>query len=328
MLECWSDGEIILLQPSSPPLAGKYMKVHLDCVPCQQRQALKILRLINDNEELHQQVLRTVMTHLSEAEWDTDPMSMMKGMHDIITHETGTTDPYKEVKYHSNTEILQLYPQLQEYVKTADDPLLIACKLAIAGNIMDFGAQDYFNIEETIQHVLHTDFGINDYDRLHDALDSAASLLLFADNAGEIVFDKLLLETILQIRPLQKITVVVKERPIINDATMEDLKQAGLTELPNLDVHFVNTAPHGQERAAWIPPEVKTWIQNHDVAISKGQANYEMMSEWEGLFFLLIAKCQIVADHAGTDNGAMILKYNGSGTYHILSKMKDAIFRG
>lgn len=286
------------------------MKVHLDCVACQQRQALKILRLINDNQELHQQVLRNVMVHLSESDWDTDPMSMMKGIHDMITHETGARDPYKEVKYRSNNEILQLYPTLQKYVNTGDDPLLIACKLAIGGNIMDFGAKDHFDIEETIQHVLQTDFGVNDYRKLKGSLESASSLLLFADNAGEIVFDKLLLETILQHGHLDKITVVVKERPILNDATREDLKQVGLTDLPYLHVQFVNTLPHGKNQAAWIPPEVKTWIQEHDVAISKGQANYEMMSEWPGLFFLLIAKCQIVADHAGTDNGAMILKYN------------------
>jgi uncharacterized protein with ATP-grasp and redox domains len=284
------------------------MKAHLDCIVCQQRQALRILQLATEDQHLHESVLRQVMDYLLHTEWTADPMTISRGMYEIINRATKNPDPYKALKYQSNQEVLECYPELRERIQTSEDPLLTACKLAIAGNIMDFGARDHFNLQETIQHVLETDFAINDYHSFKSSLHNASRLLLFADNAGEIVFDKLLLETILQHYPLCKLTVVVKGFPIINDATMEDVRQIGLPELPNIDFRLVNT--NGNERSTWISPEVTTWIQNHDVIIAKGQANYEVLSDIHGLYFLLIAKCGIVADDTGTYNGALIFKYN------------------
>jgi uncharacterized protein with ATP-grasp and redox domains len=299
------------------------MKAYLDCVICQQSHALRILRLATNDHHLHENVLRQVMDHLSKSKWDTDPMTLSKGTYEIITQATGNSDPYKDLKYQSNQEVLQLYPQLQEYIQKSEDPLMTACKLAVAGNIMDFGAKDHFNIQETIQHVLETDFAINHYDSFKTSLHNASSLLLFADNAGEIVFDKLLLETILQHYPLRKLTIVVKKLPIINDATMEDVRQIGLIELPNIDFRLVNT--NGNERSAWISPEVKNWIQNHDIVIAKGQANYEVLSDVHGVYFLLIAKCVIVANDTGTSKGALIFKHTSSLPEKIVSTVKDAI---
>jgi uncharacterized protein with ATP-grasp and redox domains len=248
------------------------------------------------------------MAHLSKTEWATDPMTLSKGTYKIITQATGNPDPYKELKYQSNLEALRLYPELQEHIQKSEDPLMTACKLAVAGNIMDFGAKDHFNIQDTIQHVLNTDFAINHYDSFQIALQHASSLLLFADNAGEIVFDKLLIETILQYHSLHRITVVVKKLPIINDATLDDVSQIGLADLPNIEFRCVNTTTNGD--TPWLSPEVTIWIQTHDVVISKGQANYEVLSEAPGVYFLLIAKCDIVAADTGTATGALILKYS------------------
>jgi len=286
------------------------MKAYLDCVVCHQRQALRIARLISDDETLREEIMRQVMAHLSEANWDTDPMTITKGVYEVIHRVTGNADPYKELKYRSNEDVLQCYPELQEYIKTSEDPLLTACKLAIAGNIMDFGAKEHFDIQETIQHVLQTDFAVNDYGRFKTSLGKASSLLLFVDNAGEIVFDKLLLETILQYHPLQKITVIIKAWPIINDATMDDVRQIGLTDLPNIEFRSINTNTNSNGNSAWLQPEVKIWIQDHDIVLSKGQANYETLNELKGIFFLLIAKCAIVADDTGTQMGALLFKYS------------------
>jgi hypothetical protein len=232
---------------------------------------------------------------------------MMKQTYDMIMQVTGNVDPYRELKTQSNDEVLGLYPELQQRIHTSEDMLLTACKLAVAGNIMDFGAKDHFNIRETVQHVLETDFALNHYEKFATSLLKASSLLLFADNAGEIVLDKLLLETILKIRPLEKITVVVKDNPILNDATMKDVAEVGLATLPNIQFRLVNTSSNGH--ASWMPVHVKSWIQEHDIVISKGQANYETLSEYRGVYFLLIAKCPIVANDTGTYNGALIFKY-------------------
>ena len=284
------------------------MKAHLDCIPCQLRQTLKILRMSTDDRDLQEQVLRDDVNHMAGIRWDCDPMTLMKHSYDRITQVTGNKDPYRDLKIESNDEVLQLYPELQQHIQQSDDALLTAFKLAVAGNIMDFGAMDSFNIEETIQHVLKSDFAKNDYQRFRASLQKASSLLLFADNAGEVVLDKLLLETILRQHPLERVTVVVKEQPILNDATMEDVDYIGLSALPNIEFRQVNTT-NSDGNAIWMPKEAILWIQEHDLVISKGQANYESLSEYTGLYFLLIAKCPIVAEDTGTYHGALIFSY-------------------
>lgn len=301
------------------------MKAHYDCILCQQQQALHILRLLTEDPHLHENVLRQVLVYLSKADWTTDPITLSKGMYDIINHATGCDDPYNALKHQSNQDVLRLYPELQEHLRNSEDPLLTACKLAVAGNIIDVGANEHFNVQETIQHVLQTDFAINHYDTFTISLSKASSVLLFADNAGEIVFDKLLLETILRYRPLSKMTVVVKERPIMNDATMEDVRQVGLTELPHIEFRSVNPGTNGYGRSAGIPPEVTTWIQEHDVVIAKGQANYEMMSDVPGLYFLLIAKCAIVAHDTRTSTGALIFTSTPPRSPMVFSKLKETL---
>jgi uncharacterized protein with ATP-grasp and redox domains len=132
---------------------------------------------------------------------------------------------------------------------------------------------------------------------------------MFADNAGELVFDKLLIETILDYYALQTMTVVVKGSPIINDATMEDVEQVGLNQLPGVQFLTVEGEPKGNGHPVWLHPEAERLIADHDVAIAKGQANYEMMSHFRGLFCLLIAKCDIVAHRTGSYKGAPIFHY-------------------
>ncbi|PIE31275.1 hypothetical protein CSA56_18820 [candidate division KSB3 bacterium] len=283
------------------------MKACLDCIPCQQRQMLKILRLSTDDHQIHEQVLRETVRHLGNIDWELDPMSLMKETYHLITQATGNADPYRELKVQGNDEVLQLYPKLQALIQASDDPLFTACKLAVAGNIMDFGAKDHFDIQETIDHVLETDFALNEYDRFTAALNSASSLLLMADNAGEIVLDKLLLETLLQRYSFENITVAVKDQPILNDATIQDVEYIGLTDIPNITFRRVNTTPDCQR--TWMPSDVVSWIQEHDIVLSKGQANYEALSDYSGVYFLLIAKCPIVANDTGTHNGALIFTY-------------------
>ena len=117
------------------------MNVHLDCVICLQQQALRILRLATTDQRLHEHTLRQVLQYLTATTWTTDPLTLSKGAWAIITRATGNPDPYHALKRQSNQEVLHIYPQLQEYVHKSADPLLTACKLAVAGNIMDFGAR-------------------------------------------------------------------------------------------------------------------------------------------------------------------------------------------
>ena len=284
------------------------MKLNLDCIPCFQRQALQAMRFISNDEELHEKVLREVTKKLLKSDWDLTPPELAHEVHRIVRSVANEKDPYKEVKKESNDLVLKMYPALKEKVHESKDPLRTAVRLAIAGNIIDFGPLQEFNLEKTISEVLKKKFAIDDYEKLKEKLEDAETLLFFADNAGEIGFDKLLIETLLETKSFEKISFVVKGAPIINDSTLEDAAYMGLCDLPNVEFLKLSSgeAGTGPERNS---QEVKRWIRKHDLVISKGQGNYEDLSENDGLFFLLMAKCPVIASDLGAKVGDIILKY-------------------
>jgi len=284
------------------------MKLNLDCIPCFQRQALQAVRFISDNEELHEKVLREVTKKLLESNWDSTPPALAHEVHKIVKSITNEKDPYKEVKKESNDLVLKMYSTLKEKVEESNDPLRTAVRLAIAGNIIDFGPLQEFNLEKTINEVLKKKFVIDDYEKLKENLKDAETLLFFTDNAGEIGLDKLLVETFLKAKKLEKIRFVVKGGSIINDATLEDAIYMGLCDLPNVEFLTLSNGESGTgpERSSQT---VKNWIKKHDLVISKGQGNYEGLSEHDGLFFMLMAKCPVIASDLGVEVGDIILKY-------------------
>jgi len=284
------------------------MKLNLDCIPCFQKQALQAVRFISDDEKLHQKVLREVTKELLESDWELTPPELAHKVHSIVKRITNENDPYKDVKKESNDLVLKIYPELKDKVKNSRDPLKTAVRLAIAGNIIDFGVVQEFDLERTIREVLKKKFAIDDYEQLKETLENAKTLLFFVDNAGEIGLDKFLVETFLEIKKLEKIDFVVKGGPIINDATLEDAVYMGLDLLPNSEFLVISngetgTGPDRNSQA------VKRWIHEHDLVISKGQGNYEGLSEHNRLFFMLIAKCPIIALDLGVEVGDIILKY-------------------
>jgi uncharacterized protein with ATP-grasp and redox domains len=284
------------------------MKLNLDCIPCFQRQALQAVRFISNDEELHQKVLREVTKKLLESDWDLTPPELAHEVHKIVKSVTNEKDPYKEVKKESNDLVLKMYSALKEKVEESKDPLRTAVRLAIAGNIIDFGPLQEFNLEKTIREVLKKKFAIDDYEKLKEKLKDAETLLFFTDNAGEIGFDKLLVETFLKTKKLEKISFAVKGGPIINDATLEDAVYMGFCDLPNVEFLELSNgeAGTGPDRGSQT---VNSWIKKHDLVILKGQGNYEGLSEHNGLFLMLMAICPVIASDLGVKVGAIILKY-------------------
>jgi len=249
------------------------MKLNLDCIPCFQRQALQAVRFISDDEKLHERVLREVAKKLLESNWDLTPPELAHQIHSIVKRITNENDPYKKVKRESNDLVLKLYPELKQKVKKSRDPLRTAVRLAIAGNIIDFGVPQEFNLEKTIREVLKKQFAIDDYKKLKKKLKDTKTLLFFVDNAGEIGLDKLLVETFLETKKLKKIDFVVKGGPIINDATLEDAVYMGLDGLPNSEFLTMSNGEVGTGPAR-SSQTVKRWIREHDLVVSKGQGNY------------------------------------------------------
>jgi len=283
------------------------MKVYADCIPCFQQQALRASRVVGADEQTQQEILRRVMEQLAAADWSVAPIEIARGVYRVVRDMTGADDPFAELKAQSNQRILELYPSLREQVAASDTPLRRAVQLAIAGNIMDFGALASFDVEATITKVTSKGFAVDDFETLERELARARSLLVFADNAGEIVFDRLLIETILARRPLQ-VSLVVKSGPLVNDATLQDAREAGIDAMAEVELLQVSNGD-GHSYPDYGSPELAGWIEEHDVVISKGQANYEALSEYKGIVYMLMVKCGLIARDIGASVGDIVLQY-------------------
>ena len=205
------------------------MKSALDCIPCFVSQGLNGARLATDDPQVHERILREVLQRASQADLTQTPARFGQGIHRLVRQLTGQADPYLAVKQASNRLALALLPAWRERLRAAENPRQAAVKLAIAANVIDFGIKGDLTAEQ-IPAALESSFAaplLGDVDGLFAAAERATNILFLADNAGELVFDRLLLELL----PCQKITVVVKGGPAINDALLADAQVAGLEGL-------------------------------------------------------------------------------------------------
>jgi len=216
-------------------MKGVYLDARFDCIICFQRQVMRAVSYINADENVKESILREVMKRLLELDWSLKPIEIANEVHKIVRTITKVKDPYEKIKKDSNNLVLKLYPKLVSIVEQSADCLKAAIKLAIAGNIMDFGAFNDFNLHETINEVLRKQFLFDDYEIFKVKLKDAKSLLFFSDNSGEIGFDKLLIKNMLKEKFFKKIAFVVKGGPFMNDATLEDALYLGLNEFPNIE---------------------------------------------------------------------------------------------
>jgi hypothetical protein len=249
---------------------------------------------------------------LYNISWELTSDEIANKVYNLVRKETGVIDPYKEIKEKSNKMALELYPELKMELKKVrkKDRLYIAANLAIAGNIIDFGPACEFDLKKTIEEVLNKKPAIDNFDVLLEKVLSSRNLLYFADNAGEIVLDKIFIEEMVETRekPFEFISFVVKGGPLINDAMLDDAYEVGIDKLTNVVFYKLGngqkgTGPNRRD------DNVKEWIRQHDLVISKGQGNYEGLSENSGIFFMLIAKCPVIAKELGVNVMDTVIKY-------------------
>ena len=279
------------------------MKSNLDCISCFLRQALEASRMATDEEEVQREVLDEVMDILRNLEFEGEkPPEIGKYVHRAVKEITDTQDPYKKIKEEQNEEALKIYPKLEEKVENSNNRLLTAVKIAIAGNVIDLGPGHEIDLEEEVKEVLSKALSIDNYDEFKANLEKSETIFYLGDNAGEIVFDKILLREMQD----KEIFYFVKGAPKINDAMAIDAKKAGIDEYAKVDVVGNGRLGTGPERDS---PEFIERMQEADMTISKGQGIYEALSEVPAnIFFLLKAKCPVIADDLGVQVGDIILK--------------------
>ena len=240
-------------------------------------------------------MLRRVASEISEMRFEETPVAMATRAQSIVTEETGDSDPFSEVKRASNEEVEDLKPAFERRLDDADDRFRRAVRLAIAGNVIDVGPGHDIDVEATVDDVLEQSFAIDHVEDLRAALDEATDVLYLADNAGEIVLDRLLLETI-----DADVTVVLKDDPFLNDATLEEARAVGLDDVADLRTR-------GEDGVGTVTPAFERRLRDADVVLSKGQGNYELFSDVDApIFFLFMVKCGVVADDVGVPAGSII----------------------
>ncbi|HOW54937.1 MAG TPA: ARMT1-like domain-containing protein [Syntrophorhabdaceae bacterium] len=279
------------------------MKTSIDCIPCFVRQTLEATRFVSVYPSVHEGVLREILRCLAGLDLDQSPPVVGQMIHRKLRELTGNPDPYRNAKEHHNRLALEMLPELREQVKNSPDPLKASACLAITGNVVDLGAKHGLTENEVIANITRTlsePFHI-DIERLRKAIDRASSILYLADNAGEIVFDRLLIEEL----PAGRVTVAVRGGPVINDATVDDARAAGLNEI-------VRVIDNGSDAPGTILDDCGLEFQRRfnkaDLIIAKGQGNYETLSdEKKNIFFLFRIKCGVVASHTGFKMGTNVL---------------------
>jgi uncharacterized protein with ATP-grasp and redox domains len=277
------------------------MKTYLDCLPCMLRQALEAARMADADVGQQRAILNRVMELLAVVPADNTPAETGYHVHRIVREMTGVGDPYKLVKEEATRNALQLLPRLREIVTQADDPLEKAVRIAIAGNIIDLAPGIQFTLEATLERVLHQPFAVNDLETLRQTLSQTESVLYLADNAGETVFDRVLIETL-----EQPVIYAVKGGPTLNDATWEDAIAAGISEVAEI----VSTGSDAPGTVLESCGSAFRQLYNEaEVIIAKGQANHEALGEGDRrLFFLLQVKCSVLGREIGVEPGSIVLK--------------------
>jgi len=285
------------------------MKTALDCIPCFTRQALDAARMVSTEASVHEDVARRVLALAAEMDFAQPPPVVGRDIHRIIRAVTGVVDPYRDIKERFTRFALSLYPSLAERVANSDDRLETAVRLAIAGNVIDLGVESDITeeaIERGVEEMLSGRIAGAALEAFRERVAEASDILYIADNAGEIVFDRLLIE---ELQPTP-VTVVVRGHPVINDATRADAEAAGLDGR----VEIIDNGSDAPGTVLTdISPECRRRFDRADLVIAKGQGNYETLSEVDReVFFLLKAKCPVIADDIGCETGSIVVAKRGA----------------
>jgi len=277
------------------------MKTYLDCIPCFFEQALRAGRMATNDEKLLKLLLDKLGLMLSNISLESTPPETGRLIYQMVKRVTGNPDPFRKVKHQNTKQALDLYSSLKKIVNESNDGLLTAIRIAIAGNVIDFGANATFDIDIAIKESLEMDFSIFDYTTFRNFLVKSKQVLYIGDNAGETVFDRILIEQM-----NKPVIYVVRGAPVINDATFDDAVEAGIDKVATI-VSSGTDAPG--TILSTCNSEFKKILDQSEFVIAKGQGNYEALSnENRPIFFLLKVKCKIIADDIGVSKGDILLR--------------------
>lgn len=285
------------------------MNVSAECIPCFLNASLKAMTNGGWPEERRAETLLSLLPLLSRVDIKKTPAENVSKILHRLVQTMGGDDPFKAAKAESNRRALELLPELRQMLSRSPDPLELVVKIAIAGNIVDLGIFDEYDLSGAVQEALKTGFAAGDYPEFRKLMGRGGKVLIIGDNSGEVVFDRLLVEVL--VSEGAEVIYGVKGGFVLNDATLDDATEAGINNLCQVVANgnnFIGTVPEK------CTEEFLQVFNAADLVISKGQANYYTL-EGSGLagnktFFLLKAKCDVIAKSLGMQKGDLVFRKN------------------
>jgi len=281
------------------------MKTYFECFPCYVQQALRAARLFTDDPKIIKNLIDEVGMLFPKISFDMTSPEIGEFIYGKMREISGVEDPYEHLKNQSTDEAHELVPFCEELITKSGDPLFTAIKMSIAGNMIDFAIHHKIDIRAEVESIVNKKLTINDYDSFKKRLKVSETILYIGDNAGESVFDRLLIEQLQD----KKIYFGVRGAPVINDVVEKDAIHANIEK-------FAEIVSSGSAVPGTIlskcSKEFNDLFKSVDMVISKGQGNYEGLSdEKREIFFLLRVKCEVIAKHIGIPVGSMVLMRSG-----------------
>lgn len=273
------------------------MNIKPDCLSCLFNQALKVTKLLELDDATSKKVLDKTAQVLIDHNMLHTPPQIAKVLYQTISEITGEKDPVALAKAHATEQALKIDTS---FIHTIPDAL----KMAVIGNVIDFGSQEQFDLDEMIQYHLHKAFAIDHTLDFIEELQHAKEMVLIGDNVGEHIFDKLLIETI---KKHYDITVhyFVRGKPIINDVTLKEGQL--LKNCAHIVDTGVKTPGFDLEEANSVSKEI---FDRADIVLSKGMGNFESLYHVakRPVYFLFVVKCSVVAEEIGQNAKELIFK--------------------
>ena len=278
---------------------GKRMKLTSECIFCIVRSEEKRLKQIVVPEEKKSLYVKEVLKAVGESGREVSAPVMVAEIHKIRENYFGIgSGGYEQEKHRFNGVMLRIEEQVEKKILEAEDSLSAAMQYARAGNYIDFGALP--EVKESIllsilDKAIDKNFSENEvYIRFKKELSTAQKLVYLTDNCGEIVLDKQLIKEIKRLYPKLKVTAVVRGKPVLNDATLEDAEEVGLTKVTEV---MENGSDVAGTELSLISAKARKVLEEADLLIAKGQGNYETLSgSGLNIYYLFLCKCRLFVE--------------------------------
>ncbi len=270
------------------------MKISKECYLCIFQQIFNLTNRLDLDEETSSVVIRRGAKRLSKYDLSFEPPIIASDVYGSVSEIVQKEDLFEKEKKEAIKEALKFKPILKDRLNKSKDKLFDACKIAVAGNVIDLGVNQEYDLTKEIKKIFEMSFYKNNYNEFKEKALNAKTICYLADNAGENVFDEILIEIIKEFNPDVKIYYVVRGKPIINDVTVYDLKGLEILELAEIVDSGVDTPGFCLEKAN---KDSKDIFYNADMVISKGMGNFECLFDEvkREVFYLFKVKCDVVA---------------------------------